>query len=923
MKKRILSFALAVVMLLGLLVGTSGLTLGALAANEGITIKLHYHRADGKYEGWNLWAWDHAPGKTTIETPIYFAEEDGEMVATFPVTTGVTEVGYIVRLNEWEAKDIEEDQYIDIAGVLSGTVHVYVEAGVKGCTIVKGDDVVEGTVIIGAQYKGQNSDGDYIVLCRVSGPLDYTADTSTFTVGNSSGNVAITNVKCVNGTYYYLTLSEELDSMRGYSLTFEDTEYEIEMPDYYSSEEFESAYTYTGDDLGATYTPEKTTLRVWAPTAVEVVVNLYTNGDPSVQAEPVNQVSMTKDVNGTWVAELDGDMNGTYYTYLVTLDNGVNEACDPYARTTGVNGKRAMIIDLDSTDPEGWENDVDPHADQNFTDAVIYELHVRDLSSDSSSGIKNVGKYLGLIETGTTNSKGVSTGLDHIKDLGVTHVHLLPVYDFGSVNEATLDTDPDQFNWGYDPVNYNVPEGSYSTDPYNGEVRVNEFKQMVKGLHDNGISVIMDVVYNHVYNASQFCFNQIVPDYFSRPGSNGSGCGNDTASERAMVSKYIVESVKYWADEYHIDGFRFDLVGLLDTDTINAIIEEVHKTHPNVVFYGEGWTMSTTTTKTGVTLATQQNSTKTPEFAYFSDTIRNLIKGNTYGGVSAGYISGAATSASDLTACFKGLPSWCKSPSQSINYISCHDNNTLFDHITMVTANATEAERIQMNKLGVAFYMTSQGIPFMQAGEEMLRSKTNADGTFNENSYNASDAVNSLKWDNLNEEKYQDVYNYYKGLIAFRKAHPALRLTTAAEVNANVTAVSGTAANVAAFQINGGVNGETADALYVVFNANKTAATVTLPAGNWNVYVNGEKAGTEILDTVSGTVTVEPISALVLVQEAASVDKPVDTTEPDASTNDGTSGPNWGVIGGVAAGMVAAAGIGAAIAVVLDKKKKK
>lgn len=427
---------------------------------------------------------------------------------------------------------------------------------------------------------------------------------------------------------YILTPETPLDLNREYRITYDGNEYKLTMPNIFSTDAFEADYTYTGDDLGALWSPESTRFRVWAPTAEEVLLNLYGSGTEGTD-DLLEQIAMTADVNGTWIAEKEGDINGTYYTYTAVINGEEREACDPYARTTGVNGKRAMVLDLAATNPQGWDTDVDPNAGGTYNDAIIYELHVRDLSSDSSSGIENVGKFLGLTETGTRTAGGMATGLDHIKELGVTHLHLLPVYDYGSVDEANLDKA--QFNWGYDPVNYNVPEGSYSTDPYNGEVRVREMKQMVKTLHDNGISVIMDVVYNHVQSAGDFCVNRLVPGYFSRMDengaySNGSGCGNDTASERSMVRKYIVDSVKYWADEYHIDGFRFDLVGLLDTETVNQIVEEVHRDHPNVIFYGEGWTMDTAVTKEGITMATQLNSTETPGFAYFSDTIRDALK---------------------------------------------------------------------------------------------------------------------------------------------------------------------------------------------------------------------------------------------------------------------------------------------------------
>ena len=380
------------------------------------------------------------------------------------------------------------------------------------------------------------------------------------------------------------------------------------MYEQYSSQEFEEKYTYSGN-LGAFWTPEKTAFRLWAPTAGAVSIRLYRSGDPGAD-DLLAQLRMQPDVCGTWTAERFGNLNGIYYTYLVTVDGQIREVCDPYARTTGVNGCRGMILDLTSVNPPCWDTDADPHAGKPITDAVIYELHVRDLSSDPSAHIANKGKFLGLTETGTKTRGGHPIGLDHIKALGVTHVHLLPMYDFGFTDESRRHP---QYNWGYDPVNYNVPEGSYATDPFHGAVRVAEVKRMVKALHDNGLSVIMDVVYNHVYDAGAFCINQIVPGYFSRISSdgkysNGSFCGNDTASERSMVRKYIVDSVCYWADEYHMDGFRFDIASLIDTVTINEIMTAVHRKHPNVIFYGEGWDMKTELTKPGVRLAVQTNS---------------------------------------------------------------------------------------------------------------------------------------------------------------------------------------------------------------------------------------------------------------------------------------------------------------------------
>ena len=650
----------------------------------------------------------------------------------------------------------------------------------------------------------------------------------------------------------------------------------------YSSEAFEAEFTYNGDDLGATWTAASTAFRVWAPTADAVHLNLYTSGTAGTD-DLIERIGMTADVNGTWVAVQEGNLNGVYYTYSVTVNGVTNEACDPYARTTGVNGQRAMVIDLDSTDPEGWETDVDPHYDDAITDAVIYELHIRDLSSDASSGIQNTGKFLGLTESGTTNSQGIPTGLDHIKNLGVTHIHLLPSYDYASVDE----TNPEAaFNWGYDPVNYSVPEGSYSTDPYHGEVRVAEMKQMIKTLHDNGISVILDVVYNHVYDAESFCFNRIVPGYFSRVDdngvySNGSVCGNDTASERSMVRKFIVDSVKYWADEYHMDGFRFDLAGLIDVDTINAVIEEVHKIHPNVIFYGEGWNMGTVVTKENVTMTTQANSQLVPKFAFFSDTVRDTLRGSNSNASKTGYVAGAGGYTSAIRDTFLGKATWCKSPTQTVNYASCHDGYTLFDRLTLSTQDRTLEERIRMNNLAAAIYLTSQGVPFVHAGEEMLRSKPKEEGGFEHNSYKSPDSLNSIKWENLNDETYQEVTRYYQGLIAFRKAHPALRMTTAEEVAEKITTIGGVDFNVVALHVAAGANGEENE-IVAIFNPRAEATVVTLPEGQWTICVNGEDAGTEALGTAEGQVSVEAISAMMLVKapEVAETETTAPAVEP-------------------------------------------
>ena len=636
------------------------------------------------------------------------------------------------------------------------------------------------------------------------------------------------------------------------------------MPNTYSTPDFEAKYTYTGSDLGATWSEEKTSFRLWAPTATSARVNLYETGNPD-EADLIRQVRMKRDVCGTWVAEIPGNLNGIYYTFGVTVRRKRVEACDPYAMTTGVNGQRAMILDMSTTNPEGWDKDQDPNAGIPFTDAVIAEAHIRDFSIHPSANSRHPGKYLGMIETGTKTPSGIPTGLDHYKKLGITHLHLLPMYDYGSVDESRLE-EP-QYNWGYDPVNFNVPEGSYCSDPFHGEVRVKEMKQMIKGLHDNGISVVMDVVYNHVYEANDFCFNQLVPQYFSRTNgrgvySNGSACGNDTASERSMVHKYIVDSVCYWADEYHIDGFRFDLVGLIDCDTINDLVNKVHEKHPNVIFYGEGWSMDTGVTKPNVNLCTQLNAHLVPEFAFFSDTIRDALRGSVFDMSIPGFITGAEVDKNVLHATFMGVPFWAPEPTQSINYVSCHDNNTLIDRITLAVPDAPREIQVRMNNLAAAFNLTAQGIPFFQAGEEMLRTKPDGHGGLEHNSYASPDSVNAIRWDSLEEPEVMNTYKYYQGLLKLRKAHDELRLATREEIMENVTPLRVDDPHAVAF----GIGSRSEHQMIAIFNAGYKHLDLNLPNGKWNLMVNARKAGTEVLDVLEKKIQVEPLSAMILVK---------------------------------------------------------
>ena len=535
------------------------------------------------------------------------------------------------------------------------------------------------------------------------------------------------------GSTIVVLLKEDINLENSYTISkegFKDA-VEVSYTGLFDSEEFHDAFYYDGDDLGFTYSKDNTSFRVWAPTASKVILNLYEAGSGD---NLIEKIDMTRDVKGTWVAEVSGDLNLTYYTYEVTVGNQTNEAVDPYARAVGVNGNRAMVVDLDLTDPENWAEDVAPEFSGNPTDAIIYELHMRDWSTHESSGLENVGKFLQFTEEG---------GTDHLTDLGITHLHLLPAFDHRSIDETNLDEA--QFNWGYDPQNYNVPEGSYSTDPENGEVRINEFKQMVQSLHQNGVRVVMDVVYNHTGATADSDFNKIVPGYYYRQTtdggfSNGSGCGNETASDRSMMRKFMIDSVTYWATEYNIDGFRFDLMALHDIDTINEIRNALTEIDPTIITYGEGWDAGGSALKP-TEAALKIYASQMPGVAMFSDDIRDGIKGSVFNAEEPGFVNGqftfdervkfgivGATEHSQIdynrVALAGGASGpWATEAAQSINYVSAHDNNTLYDKLIATLPDADEETIKLMQKQANAIILTAQGVPFLHAGVEMMRTK--------------------------------------------------------------------------------------------------------------------------------------------------------------------------------------------------------
>lgn len=633
---------------------------------------------------------------------------------------------------------------------------------------------------------------------------------------------------------------------------------------------------YSGNDLGASYSKKATTFKVWSPNAASVRVNIFEHGsDNEGDAGSIMSRAMSLDkTTGVWSVTINGDLLNKYYTYSVTHGKTTKETADVYAKACGVNGQRSMVVDLSTTNPEGWKNDKHVLV-QNQTDASVWEISVADFSSSESSGVSeaNRGKYLAFTEEGTTVN-GVqgasSTCVDYLKKLGVKYVQIMPFYDFGSVDESK--NIMDQYNWGYDPVNYNCPEGSYSTNPKKGEVRIKECKQMIQALHNAGIGVIMDVVYNHTYTSDSW-LQRTVPNYYYRMNndgtfSNGSGCSNDTASEHLMFRKYMIDSVTYWASEYHIDGFRFDLMGLHDVTTMNSIRTALDNLYADgsgsqILMYGEAWNMATNCDE-GTVLASQKNLKQLSDrIGAFDDTIRDAIKGST-GGTDGAFVqegSRRANLKTGIAGQSDTTTGWANVPSQCVTYASCHDNLCLYDKLVGSVYGADGKYRkryedlVAMNKLSAAIVITSQGIPFSLGGEEFCRSK---DG--DENSYASSRKENMLDWENV--DLYSDVIEYYRGLYKIRDAFAAFSDSTAATAN-SLTYLSDVPKGVMGYTINNTESGKWSQ-MCVIFNGSDSAQNVTAK-GDWVVLADNKTAGLRNIKNVTNSVKVEAHSAVIMV----------------------------------------------------------
>ncbi|MBQ8500774.1 MAG: type I pullulanase [Bacteroides sp.] len=620
------------------------------------------------------------------------------------------------------------------------------------------------------------------------------------------------------------------------------------------------------------YAPEATCFTLWAPTADEVRLMLFESGH---EGNAYQTVPMNPAKEGTWEVKVDGDLKGKFYAFNVNIDGkwqGDTPGITAYA--VGVNGKRGAIIDLDETDPEGWADDVRP-ALKSPADVMIYEVHHRDFSVHPSSGIEHKGKFLAMTEQGTKNPAGATTGIDHLKELGVTHVHLLPSYDYASVDESKLESN--QYNWGYDPVNYNVPDGSYSTDPYTPATRIREFKQMVQALHKAGIRVVLDVVYNHTFNTSDSNFERTVPGYFYRQREDGtyadaSACGNETASDRPMMRKYMVESVKYWINEYHLDGFRFDLMGIHDIETMNEIRKAATEIDPTIFIYGEGWAAAAPQLP-NEELAMKVNTHQMPGIAAFCDEMRDGLRGpfndNKQGAFLAGVpgfeesvkfgIAGAISHPQVLLDSVNYTQAfWAAQPTQMISYVSCHDDMCVVDRLNASVPDITPAELVRLDKLAQTAVFTSQGVPFIYAGEEVLRDKKGV-----HNSYQSPDSINAIDW--TRKTLNADAFNYYKELIAMRKAHPAFHMGDADLVRKHLQFLPVEGSNVVAYLLKENAAGDAWKNIVVILNARREAAKVSVPAAKYTVVCKDGKIDTKGLGTVNGSeVSVPAQSALIM-----------------------------------------------------------
>ena len=836
-----------------------------------LELTIHYHRHDGDYQGWNLWIW----GETTPGSQVDFTGKDdfGAVAkAVLKEQSDGGELGLIVRkslpADHWAEKDGVEDRQIPLFRA-SDEGHLEVWLMQDDPRVYYREEDVDRTPRL--TLAALEDTTTIRVECYL--PVYSQGQDWGFTLYQGEREVSLSQVEpsYAQGSpkAFTLTTAEPLDLTKRYYLHHNTHgDMEVTLGRAFDSKEFYEAFHYSGDDLGVTLGVKRTTFKVWAPTASKLDVVLYNSGEGGKGVK----TPMTLGEKGVWTAIIPDNLEGMFYNYLVTHGTKTAEVVDPYAKASGVNGKRGQIVDLSKTNPPGWD-EVQWLPLENPVDAVIYEVHVRDFSSSPSSGITAQGKYLGLIEKGTRTPTGIPTGLDHLVDLGITHVHLLPIFDFATVDEANPQ---ESYNWGYDPLNFNVPEGSYASDPRDGRVRIRELKEMILGLNRAGIGVIMDVVYNHTFHSVESSFHRLVPGYYYRHHShrrfsNGSGCGNELADERSMVRKFIVDSVVYWAKEYKLAGFRFDLMGLHHLDTMREVRRALDEINPEILIYGEGWAAGPSTLPE-YERAVKENTHQLPGIASFCNDLRDGIKGHVFHTKEGGFIQGEGLEESVKFGLVGGVQHpqvdygrvlysrgpWAMHPSQSVAYAEAHDNLTLWDKLLCTTAPEDDEQRIKMIKLAHAIILTSQGIPFLHAGQEFARTKGG-----DPNSYQSPDHVNQLDWERKGE--FEQLYRYTKALIELRKCRPALRLRTGDQVRRYLRFLD-LPKGMIGFSLGPHANGDSFETILVFFNSNPSEVEVTVHPGCWEVLVNDQGVGPMGIAT-GPRVVVPAISALVLARK--------------------------------------------------------
>lgn len=830
----------------------------SIAIFASTTIIVHYHRFDGKYDGWNLWIWPVEPISQEGKAYQFTEVDDFGVKAVVTLPMDLTKVGIIVRLREWEEKDVAKDRFIDIK---DGKAEVWILQNVEEIYTKRPDTSPR---IFFARLVDFSTIETY-----ATNPIDLTTHLDKVVVRVDGQAVPIAALEKADPTditrtnYFRVKLSRPLQE--------EDLSKDIFLhvdgfkeSRVYAVEVLDALY-YDGP-LGPFYTPQYTEFYVWSPVSRSVKLLLYRTTE---QREPDIVIEMQRKEKGVWYAKVDGDLDGWFYRYRYESYGKVREAVDPYAKALSLQGKFGAIVDMTKTNPEGWETDSYVKL-ESYVDAIIYEIHVADMTGSPTSNVKNKASYLGLTEEGTTGPKGVTTGLEHIKELGVTHVHILPILDFYTGDELKRDFEK-QYNWGYDPYHYMVPEGCYSLNPADPKARIYEVKKMVQTFHRNNIGVILDVVFPHTFGVGELSvLDQAVPYYYYRIDKTGryideTGCGNTTNSERLMMRRYILDVVTHWVKEYHVDGFRFDQMGLIDRQTMVLVEKTLRQINPNVIIYGEPWG------GWGVQSRFGKAQLLDLRIAVFNDSIRDAIRGSVFDAKAKGFVMGALARETRIKRGVVGsinydnklIVDFASSPEQTINYAACHDNHTLWDK-NFLAAQAdrrkwTEEELKSAQKLAAAILLTSQGVPFLHAGQDFCRTKQ-----FNDNSYNAPLSINALDYER--KAQFIDVFEYHKGLIQLRKEHPAFRMRTADEIRKHVRFLESPKKTVA-FMITDHANNDPWRDILVIFNGDKVEHEFTLPEGEWNVVVDKEKAGVDVLYKISGTIKVPAICAMVMYRE--------------------------------------------------------